>query len=71
MSYNKKTWMCPYYKSDDKNYIKCEAGKIEFDTGRATMLQYADAYCADEDWENCTLAKMLTGSYDRILERLD
>lgn len=65
MGYTHLTWSCPFYKSDDKCVIRCEAGRMKFFDFKAE-IEYANKYCADPaGWQECTLARNCCRYYER------
>ena len=58
-SYSHKYWSCPYYSSDERLCLRCEGGRVRFET-HEELADYADSYCADpRGWKECSLAQML------------
>ena len=53
--YSRRTWVCPYFKWDEKTKIHCECGVLYF-CDNEELGQYAREYCSDFGWDRCTLA---------------
>lgn len=64
MSYSNRVWICPYYLSDRRDRMCCEAGEVKL-PDRIATLDYMERYCSSYDWEDCTLAQALGGFYER------
>ena len=55
-SWNKRNWICPFYRSDSRDEIKCECGhRLKFPDAGSTKL-YEDRYCASYHYEHCVIA---------------
>ena len=64
-SHYHRAYACPYYTSDAKGRIVCEAGQIRMRSTTMT-LAYADSYCCSvTDWPRCTLAQAVTVEYEK------
>lgn len=66
----KELFCCPFYVKEQRNkqgrvILNCEAGRIRFpDTRSRRDLIYG--FCAHpKNWEQCALARMLGGFYER------
>lgn len=68
-SFLNRTWVCPFYKYDERRSIHCECGsRLNFPSMTAERA-YVDKYCASLDgWKGCTLARCLNDHYDSIEE---
>jgi len=65
MHYSRRTWICPYFKYDEKRRVHCEAGVIRMPDEQA-MKDLADAYCGNlPGWEKCPLARCMSAFYER------
>ena len=65
MGYSNLYWTCPFFSKDLRRSVTCEAGRLIF--GDTEHIQsYTHAYCANDNWERCTLAQQLLRHYDRI-----
>ena len=63
-------YICPFYTSEDPFVIRCEAGTIRFPT-RKSMSAYRKRFCGGFDYEDCTIAWMLSEFYEEGVERED
>ena len=61
MSWSKKLWQCPFYRSDQKECLLCEGGRLRLPI--SALRDYETAYCAG-DWRSCTIARALLRHYD-------
>ena len=60
--YHRMYWACPFYKTDTKEQLRCEAGRFEMD---ACGVQYCAEYCADHlGWRRCTMARAVLRRYE-------
>lgn len=67
MAYDiQRTWVCPFYKWDERLCVHCEGGGRAAFPDRETAKDYADRYCGSLDgWEKCTLAAARVRYYER------
>ena len=61
--YSHRTWVCPFFKRDEKQAIHCEAGVVRFPE-REALCAFADGCCAG-DWAACSVARVLTEYWER------
>ena len=52
-----KPFKCPFYEGNEKNGVRCQAGRIRFDS-KVTAVEYMDKYCLIH-WKDCTIAQAL------------
>ena len=64
MGYSNRTWICPYFKWDEKTKIHCECGILCFCDNRE-LVEYAEKYCSDFGWGSCTLARNRNRHYEK------
>lgn len=66
--YSNKTWICPFFRRDEKMRIHCEGGGVDLPE-RATFLEYANRYCANlEGWKDCSIAAQMLRYYEQKTE---
>ena len=64
MSWSKRVWACPFYRSDADQRVRCEGGSIKFKS-RLAARRYADRFCGSAcGWQKCTIAASLVESYE-------
>lgn len=61
--YSHKTFLCPFFRWDERQKIHCEIGRVSF-PDRASAREYTDRYCGG-DWKSCTLAQAMMQYYER------
>jgi len=61
--YSNRTWICPFFKRDEKNAIFCEGGKVYFPEAKRCQ-EFASEYCGSHEYKKCTIAKMLFKHYE-------
>lgn len=65
MGYSSKTFVCPFFKWDERLRVHCEGGHLAF-RDRPETEDYIDRHCADlEGWKGCSLAGSLLRYYER------
>jgi|GEM_PF-622458 len=64
MGYSKRTWVCPYFKWDERTKIHCECGVLCFINNKE-LGEYAEEYCSDYQWGSCTLARNRNRHYEK------
>lgn len=63
--YSHRAWQCPYFNSDEKQVIRCEAGRLTFPDGEA-IHRFGSQFCASsKGWHGCPLAACLEEYYER------
>lgn len=62
--YSHKTFICPFFKQDERLCIRCEGGKIKF-PDRKAAAEFQDRYCASHQWQECSVAQALNDYYNR------
>ena len=63
--YTNRSWVCPFFKWDERLRVHCEGGRQVFPDGQAAR-DYAGRYCACmEGWKNCSVADNLLRYYER------
>lgn len=60
-----QTIMCPYFSWENGKRFKCDAACIDF-PDHAAKKEYQQKYCASHGWENCSIAKMMADTYERM-----
>lgn len=59
-----KTWVCPFWKWEERLTVYCEGAKTEFRTPGARTA-YIDRFCANiPGWEQCPLAAELSKCFE-------
>lgn len=68
MHYSRRTWCCPYFRSDRKREVRCEGGsRVVLEDG-PEFKRFCDRFCGNaKGWEDCAIAQGLT----RIWEKTD
>jgi hypothetical protein len=65
VGYSSKTFVCPFFKWDERLRVHCEGGCLSFHD-RPEAEDYIDRHCADlEGWKCCSLACSLLRYYER------
>lgn len=64
MGYSNKTFICPFFKWDERLGVHCEGGKVVF-PDRAAAEDYIDRHCGAGGWRNCSVASSLLRYYER------
>lgn len=60
-----KVYCCPFWRWEDKNMIRCEGGRANFQSAEHREL-FINTYCASvRGWENCSIAKVLNEMYEK------
>lgn len=65
MGYSNRTWVCPFYKWDERLCVHCEGGKIRF-PDRISLNEFVRLYCGTANWKTCSVAENLLRYYERI-----
>lgn len=69
MDYFHYKYECPYNTGTTANTAYCEKGSKVVCPSVARAREYILKYCANTDgWKNCTIAQMITRSYDMKYE---
>lgn len=64
MGYSNKTYICPFFKWDEKMKVHCEGGRVDF-PDQSARGDFLDRYCAGQDWGSCAIARLMLQYYER------
>lgn len=62
--YSNRTWICPFFKWDEKQRVHCEGGTITMPDKQAYKA-YIDQYCSSCGWGGCSMSATLMDYYER------
>ena len=66
MGYSNKTFVCPFFRWDERLRIHCEGGRISF-RDRQEAEEYIEHNCGELNrWRECSIARSLLRYYERI-----
>jgi len=67
--YSHKTWICPYYKWDEKQALHCQHGTKLCFPDTISANSFMGAYCASFNYKNCPIYVVFE-AYEERLEEL-
>lgn len=66
--YTNKTWICPFYKRDEKMAMVCEGNvRVAFDI-KSDLMEYQKNYCGSFDYFKCPIAERILKEYGQEQE---
>jgi hypothetical protein len=60
---------CPYYKYEKDGSVVCDGGKLDLLQNKKLRDDYVNGYCANINFNHCTIARTLTRHYESASEK--